>query len=194
MNGVELTVDPTEVLEGEAILVIWTWDGAAGGIETVGVSVSYELKQAHLDGFYNFEIETFDGQAMGWLLSLNEPLRTNGKGSPLDVSITMELESEDGGLRLAQTTILTIEGEMAFWMRWGLDHLGDETIPLSNVLKNFDGGNVNDDERGSRVIENAEISQFENFMSSYYITYFQFGLGLESEEIVGDLSDAQPLP
>ena len=76
----------------------------------------------------------------------------------------------------------------------GLDHLGDETIPLSNVLKNFDGGNVNDDERGSRVIENAEISQFENFMSSYYITYFQFGLGLESEELVGDLSDARLMP
>ncbi len=161
VNGVELAVDPTEVLEGDAILVIWTWDGAAGGIETVGVSVSYELQAGLvLTGSTNFEIETFDG-------------------------------SGDGGLRLAQTTILTIEGEMAFWMRWGLDHLGDETIPLSNVLKNFDGGNVNDDERGSRVIENAEISQFENYMSSYYITYFQFGLGLESEEIVGDLSNAQ---
>ena len=193
VNGVELTVDPTEVLEGEAILVIWTWDGAAGGIETVGVSVSYELQAGLiLTGSTNFEIETFDGSGDGGgYYPLNEPLRTNGKGSPLDISITMELESEDGGLRLAQTTILTIEGEMAFWMRWGLDHLGDETIPLSNVLKNFDGGNVNDDERGSRVIENAEISQFENFMSSYYITYFQFGLGLESEEIVGDLSDAQ---
>ena len=194
VNGVELTVDPTEVLEGEAILVIWTWDGAAGGIETVGVSVSYELQAGLiLTGSTNFEIETFDGSGDGGgYYPLNEPLRTNGKGSPLDVSITMELESEDGGLRLAQTTILTIEGEMAFWMRWGLDHLGDESIPLSNVLKNFDGGNVNDDERGSRVIENAEISQFENFMSSYYITYFQFGLGLESEEIVGDLSNAQP--
>ena len=193
VNGVELTVDPTEVLEGEAILIIWTWDGAAGGIETVGASVSYELQAGLiLTGSTNFEIETFDGSGDGGgYYPLNEPLRTNGKGSPLDVSITMELESEDGGLRLAQTTILTIEGEMAFWMRWGLDHLGDETIPLSNVLKNFDGGNVNDDERGSRVIENAEISQFENFMSSYYITYFQFGLGLESEEIVGDLSDAQ---
>ena len=193
VNGVELTVDPTEVLEGEAILVIWTWDGAAGGIETVGVSVSYELQSGLiLTGSTNFEIETFDGSGDGGgYYPLNEPLRTNGKGSPLDVSIKMELESEDGGLRLAQTTILTIEGEMAFWMRWGLDHLGDETIPLSNVLKNFDGGNVNDDERGSRVIENTEISQFENFMSSYYITYFQFGLGLESEEIVGDLSDAQ---
>ena len=193
VNGVELTVDPTEVLEGEAILVIWTWDGAAGGVETVGVSVSYELQVGLvLTGSTNFEIETFDGSGDGGgYYPLNEPLRTNGKGSPLDVSITMELESEDGGLRLAQTTILTIEGEMAFWMRWGLDHLGDETIPLSTVLKNFDGGNINDDERGSRVIENSEISQFENFMGSYYITYFQFGLGLESEEIVGDLSDAQ---
>ena len=76
-------------------------------------------------------------------------------------------------------------------MRWGLDHLGDETIPLSTVLKNFDGGNINDDERGSRVIESTEISQFENYMSSYYITFFQFGLGLESDELVGDLSEAQ---
>ena len=193
VNGVELTVDPTEVLEGEAILVIWTWDGAAGGIETIDVSVSYELQTGLvLTGSTSFEIETFDSSGDGGgYYPLNEPLRTNGKGSPLDVSIKMELESEDGGLRLAQTTILTMEGEMAFWMRWGLDHLGDETIPLSTVLENFDGGNINDEERGSRVIENSEISQFENFMSSYYITYFQFGLGLESEEIVGDLSDAQ---
>lgn len=193
VNGVELTVDPTEVLEGEAILVIWTWDGAAGGIETVEVSVSYELQAGLiLTGSTSFEIETFDGSGDGGgYYPLNEPLRTNGKGSPLDISITMELESEGGGLRLAQTTILTIEGEMAFWIRWGLDHLGDETIPLSTVLKNFDGGNINDNERGSRVIENSEISQFENFMGSYYVTYFQFGLGLESDEIIGDLSDAQ---
>ena len=104
MNGVELTVDPTEVLEGEAILVIWTWDGAAGGIETVGVSVSYELQAGFiLTGSTNFEIETFDGSGDGGgYYPLNEPLRTNGKGSPLDVSITMELESEDGGLRLVR--------------------------------------------------------------------------------------------
>ena len=193
VNGVILTDDPTEVLEGEAILVIWTWDGASGGEETVNVSVSYELQEGlTLDGSANFDIETFDGTGDGGgYYPLNEPLRTNGKGSPLDVSITMELESEDGGLRLGQTTILTIEGEMAFWIRWGLDHLGDETIPLSTVLKNFDGGSINDEQRGSRIIENAEISQFENYMDSYYITFFQLGLGLESEEIIGDLSEAQ---
>ncbi len=193
VNGELLTNDPTEVLEGEAILVIWTWDGASGGEETVNVSVSYELQdELTLDGSANFDIETFDGTGdSGGYYPLNEPLRTNGKGSPLDVSITMELESDDGGLLLGQTTILTIEGEMAFWIRWGLDHLGDETIPLSTVLKNFDGGNINDEQRGSRVIESAEISQFENYMDSYYITFFQLGLGLEAEEIIGDLSDSQ---
>ncbi|MDP6866448.1 MAG: hypothetical protein QGG62_05880, partial [Candidatus Poseidoniaceae archaeon] len=155
VNGVILTDDPTEVLEGEAILVIWTWDGASGGEETVNVSVSYELQEGlTLEGSANFDIETFDGTGDGGgYYPLNEPLRTNGKGSPLDVSISMELESEGGGLRLGQTTILTIEGEMAFWIRWGLDHLGDETIPLSTVLKNFDGGSINDEQRGSRIIE-----------------------------------------
>ena len=193
INGVAQTVDPTEVLEGDSILVIWEWDGASGGEETVNVSVTYELQEGLiLTGTADFDIETFDGTGEGGgFYPLNEPLRTNGKGSPLDVSISMELDSEDGGLRLAQTTILTIDGEMAFWIRWGLDHLGDETIPLSPVLKNFDGGNINDEQRGSRVIENAELSQFENYMDSYYITFFRLGLGLESEDLIGDLSDAQ---
>ena len=193
INSVAQTVDPTEVLEGDSILVIWEWDGASGGEETVNVSVTYELQEGLiLTGTADFDIETFDGTGEGGgFYPLNEPLRTNGKGSPLDVSISMELDSEDGGLRLAQTTILTIDGEMAFWIRWGLDHLGDETIPLSPVLKNFDGGNINDEQRGSRVIENAELSQFENYMDSYYITFFRLGLGLESEDLIGDLSDAQ---
>ncbi|MBJ14914.1 MAG: hypothetical protein CMB70_06060 [Euryarchaeota archaeon] len=193
INGVAQTVDPTEVLEGDSILVIWEWDGATGGEESVNVSVTYELQEGLiLTGTTDFDIETFDGTGEGGgFYPLNEPLRTNGKGSPLDVSISMELDSEEGGLRLAQTTILAIDGEMAFWIRWGLDHLGDETIPLSPVLKNFDGGNINDEQRGSRVIENAELSQFENYMDSYYITFFRLGLGLESEDLIGDLSDAQ---
>lgn len=193
VNGVLQTEDPTEVLEGEAILVIWTWTDAKGGQESVNVTVTYEIQDGlTLNGASDFDIETFDGTGEGGsFYPLNEPLRTNGKGSPLDVSITMELDSEDGGLRLAQTTILTIDGEMAFWIRWGLDHLGDETIPLSPVLKNFDGDNVNDEQRGSRIIESAEISEFENTMDSYYISFFRLGLGLESEDLVGDLSEAQ---
>ena len=49
--------------------------------------------------------------------TLNEPLRTNGKGSPLDVSISMELDSEDEGSG-SPATILTIDVKWRL-IRWG---------------------------------------------------------------------------
>ncbi len=192
VNGILLDGDPTEVFDGDAILVIWTWDGAAGGVETVDVSIEYVLQPSvKLTGLNMFEIETFDSNGGGGgYYPLNEPLRTSGRGSPLSITMDLELESEDNGIQLSRSTTLEISGEMAFWMRWGMDHMGDETIPLSPVLKNFQAGAVSDDERGSRVIESLEVNQFEGYMESYYITYFQLGLGIESEELLGDLSDS----
>ena len=192
VNGILLEGDPTEVSDGDAILVIWTWDGAAGGVETVDVSMEYVLQPGvKLTGLTMFEIETFDSNGgSGGYYPLNEPLRTSGRGSPLSITMNLELESEDNGIQLSRSTTLEIGGEMAFWMRWGMDHMGDESIPLSPVLKNFQAGAVSDDERGSRVIESLEVNQFEGYMGSYYITYFQLGLGIESEELLGDLSDS----
>ena len=192
VNGILLDGDPTEVSDGDAILVIWTWDGAAGGFETVDVSMEYVLQPGvKLTGLTMFEIETFDSNGgSGGYYPLNEPLRSSGRGSPLSISMDLELESEDNGIQLSRSTTLEISGEMAFWMRWGMDHMGDETIPLSPVLKNFQAGAVSDDERGSRVIESLEVNQFEGYMESYYITYFQLGLGIESEELLGDLSES----
>ena len=192
VNGILLEGDPTEVSDGDAILVIWTWDGAAGGVETVDVSMAYVLQPGvKLTGLTMFEIETFDSNGgSGGYYPLNEPLRSSGRGSPLSITMNLELESEDNGIQLSRSTTLEIGGEMAFWMRWGMDHMGDESIPLSPVLKNFQAGAVSDDERGSRVIESLEVNQFEGYMESYYITYFQLGLGIESEELLGDLSDS----
>ena len=192
VNGILLDGDPTEVSDGDAILVIWTWDGASGGVETVDVSMEYILQPGvKLTGLTMFEIETFDSNGgSGGYYPLNEPLRTSGRGSPLSITMNLELESEDNGIQLSRSTTLEIGGEMAFWMRWGMDHMGDESIPLSPVLKNFQAGAVSDDERGSRVIESLEVNQFEGYMGSYYITYFQLGLGIESEELLGDLSES----
>ena len=192
VNGVSLVSDPTEVTEGDSILVIWTWDAASGGVETVDVSSEYILQPGvELPVSSTFEIETFDSNGDGGgYYPLNEPLRTSGRGSPLSITMDLELETEDNGLRLSRSTTLRIGGEMAFWMRWGMDHIGDETIPLTKVLKRFPAGAVSDDERGSRVIESIEVNQFEEYMGSYTITYFQDGLGIESEELLGDLSDS----
>ena len=113
--------DPTEVSDGDAILVIWTWDGAAGGVETVDVSMEYVLQPGvKLTGLTVFEVETFDSNGgSGGYYPLNEPLRTSGRGSPLSITMNLELESEDNGIQLSRSTTLEIGGEMAFWMRWG---------------------------------------------------------------------------
>ena len=80
---------------------------------------------------------------------------------------------------------------MAFWMRWGMDHIGDEVTTLSPVLKSFDAVSVGDDERVSRNIEQIEVMEMERqFLSasgssgllSYYLSV---GLGLEVEELLG---------
>ena len=121
VNGILLEGDPTEVSDGDAILVIWTWDGAAGGVETVDVSMEYVLQPGvKLTGLTMFEIETFDSNGgSGGYYPLNEPLRSSGRGSPLSITMNLELESEDNGIQLSRSTTLEIGGEMAFWMRWG---------------------------------------------------------------------------
>ena len=85
VDGVTIDEDLTEVLDGEAILVIWTWDGASGGEETVNVSVSYELQTGIiLQGASDFNIETFDGTGEGGgYYPLNEPLRQTVKARHL---------------------------------------------------------------------------------------------------------------
>ena len=84
VNGILLECDPTEVSDGDAILVIWTWDGAAGGVETVDVSMEYVLQPGvKLTGLTMFEIETCDSNGgSGGYYPLNEPLRSSGRGSP----------------------------------------------------------------------------------------------------------------
>ena len=93
VNGVLLVGDPTEVTEGDSILVIWTWDTASGGVETVDVSSEYTLQPGvKLTVSSTFEVETFDSNGDGGgYYPLNEPLRSSGRGSPLSIKMDLEL-------------------------------------------------------------------------------------------------------
>ena len=192
VGGVALTGDPIETTYDDGVRVTWTWEKAKGGIETVTVEtrLTIEIGDESLTGSTTFEIETFDSSGgTGTYYPPDEPLKTNGDGSPLSVTGFFSLESSDVGVNLERETRIEIGGEMAFWMRWGMDHLGDEVTSLSPVLKSFDAGGVGDDERVSRSIEQIEIIEFERQMlsttgsglASYYLSV---GLGLDVEELL----------
>ena len=189
VNGVPVSGDPIETAVGDTVRVTWTWTGAAGGDETINVEVELEFQpgQPSLRGSTTYEIETFDtGGGTGTYYPPDEPLRTDGGGSSMMLEMTMELNSQDGGLMLERVTTITIHDEMAFWMRWGMDHIGDENPALSSTLRAFSAGAVSDEDRISRFIEDVERSEFERQMVSLGPMYMNTGLGLDSEELLGD--------
>ena len=189
VNGNPVSGDPIETAVGDTVRVTWTWTGAAGGTETINVEVELEFQpgQPSLRGSTTYEIETFDtGGGTGTYYPPDEPLRTDGAGSSMILDISMDLESRDGGLMLERITTITIDNEMAFWMRWGMDHIGDENPSLSPMLRAFSAGAVSEEDRVSRSIEEVERSEFERQMVSLGPMYLNAGLGLDTEELLGD--------
>ncbi len=189
VGGTVLDDDPILTTLGDGVRVTWTWQGAKGGIESVTLEIrlTIEMGSEALSGSTTFEIETFDSSGgTGTYYPPEEPLKTSGDGSPLSITGTFSLDSLDGKVQLQRETRIEIGGEMAFWMRWGMDHIGDEVTTLSPVLKSFDAGAVSDDDRVSRTIEDSEEVEFKKQMLSRLSTYYLFeGLGFDVEELLG---------
>lgn len=188
VNGAEVTGDPIETASGDTVRVTWTWTKAIGGIESIEVAVSLKFQpdQPELQGSTTFEIETFDtNSGTGTYYPPDEPLRTNGDGSSLVVDIQMDLSKDGDTLLLRKVTTLTIGDEMAFWMRWGMDHIGDENPALSSTLRAFSEGSVSEGDRVSRTIEETEIGEFERQMVSLGPMYLSGGLGIQAEDLLG---------
>ena len=189
VNGQPVSGDPIETAVGDTVRVTWTWTGAAGGTESIDVEVElkFQANQPALTGSAVYDIETFDtGGGTGTYYPPDEPLRTDGSGSSMELDITVNLRNQDGGLMLERITSITVHDEMAFWMRWGLDHIGDENPALSPMLGAFAAGSVSDEDRVSRFVEEVERSEFERQMIGLGPMYMNDGLGLETEELLGD--------
>ena len=196
VNGMTLTGDPIETGVGDAVRITWTWDDASGGVENINVEVIFNLQVTGptLSGSATFEIETFDtGGGTGSYYPPDEPLRTNGDGSPLHITSSIELESINGKLKLSRVTNIEVDGEMAFWMRWGMDHIGDENPQLSPVLGHFNAGAVGDAERVSRFIEPVEVDEFERQLNNLAPVYLASGMAIDAEELLGSFRDFETI-
>ena len=194
VNNQVVSGNPVETKSGDSIIVTWTWQGASGGVENIQVSVRLSLQPAGplFSGQSEFEIETFDsGSGTGTFYPEDEPLRTSGVGSPLSVTQVVELSTAQGKLKLSRTTTLEIDGEMSFWIRWGMDHIGDINLPTSSVLYGWNPGSVSDEQRVSRDIESVEVEQYQREMVKRFRTYMSGdnGMQLDSGNLLGDSSD-----
>ena len=194
VDGLKVDGDPIETKRGDSIVVTWTWTDADSGTNNVQVSVRLNLQPDGplIQGSTQFTIQVTDtGGGTGTFYPEDEPLRTSGSGSPLAIEQLIDLSSDDGQLKMAKTTILEIDGEMAFWMRWGMDHIGDTDLSQNSVLFSWDKGGVTDENRESKNIENVEKEQFERQMKTRYRNYMSAinGMQLQSNDLIGDSGD-----
>ena len=194
VDGLKVDGDPIETKRGDSIVVTWTWSDADTGSNNIQVSVRLNLQTNGplIQGSTQFTIQVTDtGGGTGTFYPQDEPLRTSGTGSPLAIEQLIDLTSDNGNLKMAKTTIIDIDGEMAFWIRWGMDHIGDNDLSTTSVLFGWSPGGVSEENRESRVIENVEKEQFEREMKTRYRTYMSDinGMQLLSNELIGDSSD-----
>ena len=194
VDGLKVDGDPIETQRGDSIVVTWTWQSAETGVNVVDVSIRLNLQSSGplIQGNAQFAFEVVDtGGGTGTFYPEDEPLRTSGVGSPLTITQMIDLSSDSGELKMARTTTLDIDGEMAFWMRWGMDHIGDNELSSTSVLFGWNPGGVSEEDRESRNIENVEKEQFEREMKTRYRTYMSdiSGMQLQSEKLIGESSD-----
>lgn len=192
VNGGDVSGDPIETSSGEFVRLTWTWRANNEGAHNITIEAIIQLQAGTpiMSGLTEFMIDTYDdGSGEGGVYyPSNEPLRTDGAGSHLTVKMDMTLYTEDDNLVLERKIVLNFDDEIAYWMRWGLDNIGSEDalFVTGSSLAFFQAGTVTEEDRGNRVIDDVEKSQFEIQMGGLATTYMDEGMALDLEELVGN--------
>ena len=195
VNGGVLSGDPIETSSGDYVRLTWTWRATTSGEQTITIGASIQIQSGTplLSGSADFTIDPFDdgSNSGGVFYPTEEPLRTDGAGSPLAVKIDMKLDKDGEYLTMEKEFELTIDDEISYWMRWGMDNIGNDDPALSQPLRIFSSGMVSEEDRRNRIIDSVEINEFESQMDNLAITYMNDGMALELEELIG--TDVQNL-
>lgn len=189
VNNVAVTGDPIETMSGEFVRLTWTWRDSQDGEHNITIQTTFQLQAGtpSKTGSAEFTITTVDdgGSGGGVFYPADEPLRSDGGGSPLSVEIEMDLETVDGQLVLTRNTTLLLDQEIAYWMRWGMDNIGNDDPALTQSLRIFSSYGGYEDNLRNKVIDQSEKLQFQQQMSNLAVTYMNDGMALEIEELIG---------
>jgi len=190
VDGVMVSDDPIgSKTDADAYRLTWTWSASESGdinITTVAEitvqpgMVAQSVSQTH-------SITTIDdgSSSGGGFYPPDEPLQSNGIGSPLAVNIVMDMYVDQGRIALEREVSIIFSAEMSYWLRWGLDNIGSDPTTLSDSLRIFSAGSVKDEHRRNRVLDEVEISEFERQMVTRASTFLHQGMGFEGDELLG---------
>ncbi|MBJ23747.1 MAG: hypothetical protein CMB64_03670 [Euryarchaeota archaeon] len=160
-------------------ILTWTWN-ADNNLEDG--QYSFEIKVSFQNGTSvmastEINIEFGESEGNNYFYPLSEPIRTGG--TDLDVLVEVEMSND-----IEKTITLTLKENVAFWMRWGIDNMGNPSLNSTSWLKNLEP--TNSDYYQNRIIDNAEVSSFEQQIRQTELNNFlSQGLGLDTRRLLG---------
>ncbi len=197
VNGEELTSDAIQTSNGEFVRLTWTWIAGTEGEQSISIEAYIQIQtispvRSGIADFVIYPVET-GSSGGGGFYPQDEPLRSDGVGSNLAVNIDMQLQNEDDFLVMTKSISLSMDQEIAYWMRWGLDNIGNDESSLSTPIAMFSEGMVSDDDRRNKRIDGVEVNEFQNQLASGLATTYMYeGLDIELEELLGtDFSELE---
>lgn len=195
VNGVQINTESIKTRSGDGVRATWTWSDGEGGEQTISVLPKLDLTDSGpsiQENSATFSIYISNpGDGSGTFYPLEEPLRSTGEGSQLNVMVEFDLSKETSKLFMERTVTLEFEDEMAYWMRWTLDHMGSDDPTLSPSVRIFDAGSVTDEQRVNQIIDKTEMDEFEQQMSRKAVSFLNQGLGIDAEDLLGDWDEKE---
>ncbi len=160
-------------------LLTWTWEADNSindGTFPFEIKINFQ-NGTTVNAGTEFEITFGDSEGTSYFYPLTEPIRTGG--TDLDVEIEVDMSSD-----IEKTIKLNLEENVAFWIRWGLDNMGNPSLNTTSWLRNL--APTNSDYYQNRVIDNAEVSSFEQQIRQTELNNFLgLGLGIDAKRLLG---------
>jgi len=160
-------------------ILTWTWvteNSIEDGNFPFEVKINFQ-NGTTVNAGTSFDIEFGESEGNNYFYPLNEPIRTGG--TDLDVNVEVDMSSD-----IEKTVTLNIQENVAFWIRWGLDNMGNPSLNSTSWLRNL--APANSEYYQNRVIDNAEVSSFEQQIRQVELNNFlNQGLGIDARRLLG---------
>lgn len=123
------------------------------------------------------------GNTGGWYPA-NEPLRTGGS------SLDLDIEAKWDGYKIDREVIISFDGAMSQWMRWGLDNIGNQSLSSNSWWRNLNSysDSVPSADKHNGRVDDSELLALQGHLTgsaSNMRSFLSNGLSLEVEAIVG---------
>ncbi len=81
-------------------------------------------------------------------------------------SLNIDIDVEYDGSHITRSVEMEIEGSMASWLRWGMDNIGNNSLPSDHLFSQIQGSAVASDLRENGRVDDAEREALLNHIDS----------------------------